>query len=151
HLSAACLWAGGLVQLLLLRERRRDAFVRFARLAPVLIGVLLAAGIYLSVLRLPALDDLWTQRYGVILLVKISLGCVALAGGAFRHFVVRPRLERPRTLAWLPRSLAGESAVGMAVLLVAAVLVDSKPPPQGATVRPVAAAPVRSLSSQLAK
>jgi copper transport protein len=140
HLGAACLWAGGLVQLLLLRERRRDAFVRFARLAPVLIGLLLGAGIYLSVLRLPAFDDLWTQRYGVILLIKISLVCIALAWGAFHHFVVRPRLERPRVLAWLPRSLAGESAVGVAVLLVAAVLVDSKPPPQPTQAPTVAAA-----------
>jgi hypothetical protein len=44
---------------------------------------------------------------------------------------VRPRLERGEPLfAGLPRSLAGESAVGMAILLAAAVLVDSKPPPQ---------------------
>jgi copper transport protein len=132
HLTAACLWVGGLVQLLAAGERRREAFVRFARLAPVLIAFLLAAGIYLSVLRLPALDDLWTARYGVILLVKIGLVCLALTWGAFHHFVVTPRLDRPGTLAGLPRSLAGESAVGMAVLLAAAVLVDSKPPPQPA-------------------
>jgi copper transport protein len=130
HLTAACVWAGGLVQLLAAGERRREAFVRFARLAPVLIVLLLAAGIYLSVLRLPHLDDLWTTRYGVILLVKIGLVCVALAWGAFHHFVVTPRLDRPGVLARLPRSLAGESAVGMAVLLAAAVLVDSKPPPR---------------------
>jgi hypothetical protein len=44
---------------------------------------------------------------------------------------VRPPRERPAPLfAGLPRSLAGESAVGMAILLAAAVLVDSKPPPQ---------------------
>jgi hypothetical protein len=44
---------------------------------------------------------------------------------------VRPKLERGAPLfAGLPRSLMGESAVGMAILLAAAVLVDSKPPPQ---------------------
>jgi hypothetical protein len=32
-------------------------------------------------------------------------------------------------MRWLPRSIIGESAVAMSVLLVAAVLVDSKPPP----------------------
>jgi copper transport protein len=130
HLTAACLWAGGIVQLLVAGERRREAFVRFARLAPVLIALLLAAGIYLAVLRLPALDDLWTARYGVVLLVKIGLVCLALAWGAFHHFFVTPRLDRPGVLGRLPRSLAGESAVGMAVLLAAAVLVDSKPPPR---------------------
>ncbi len=135
HLSAAALWLGGLVQLVVVvwptdRERRREAFLRFARTAPVLIALLLGAGIYLSVLRLPHLHDLWTAGYGHVLLVKLSLVSVALAWGGFHHFLVRPMLDRPGMLARLPRSLAGESAVGMAILLVAAVLVDSKPPPQ---------------------
>ena len=43
HLSAACLWLGGLVQLALVvwplaPALRRDAFLRYARLAPVLIA-----------------------------------------------------------------------------------------------------------------
>jgi copper transport protein len=132
HLTAACLWAGGVVQLLAVGERRRDAFLRFARFAPALVALILAAGIYLAVVRLPALADLWTTRYGAILLVKIGLVCVALGWGAFHHFVVTPRLDRPGMLGRLPRSLLGESAVGMAVLLAAAVLVDSKPPPRPA-------------------
>ena len=58
HLAAAALWVGGLVQLALVvwpaaPELRRRAFLGFARLAPVLIAVLLAAGTYLSVQRLP--------------------------------------------------------------------------------------------------
>ena len=142
HLLAASVWVGGLVHLLAAKEQRRAAFIRFARLAPVLIAALLAAGIYLAVVRLPALDDLWTERYGVILLVKIGLVCLALAWGAFHHFVVTPRLDRPGVLARLPRSLAGESAVGMAVLLAAAVLVDSKPP-----ARP-APAPVNAAAAE---
>ena len=63
--------------------------------------------------------------------MKLGLVSLALAWGAAHHFLVRPRLERGAPLfAGLPRSLAGESAVGMAILLAAAVLVDSKPPPQ---------------------
>ena len=59
HLSAAVLWVGGLVQLAACvwpaaPELRRESFLRFARLAPVLIAVLIAAGVYLSILRLPA-------------------------------------------------------------------------------------------------
>ena len=110
---------------------RRQAFLRFSRLATVLIVVLLGAGTYLSVLRLPQLSDLWTQRYGHVLLVKLGLVSLALAWGAAHHFLVRPKLERGAPLfAGLPRSLIGESAVGMAILLAAAVLVDSKPPAQ---------------------
>jgi len=129
HLLCACLWVGGLVGLLAAGERRRTAFVRFARLMPALIALLLAAGIYLSVLRLPRLNDLWVTGYGHVLLVKICLVCVALAWGGAHHFLVRPRLDRPAVMRWLPRSVVGESAVAMSVLLAAAVLVDSKPPP----------------------
>lgn len=129
HLVSASLWVGGLVGLLIAGELRRVAFVRFARLAPALIAVLLAAGIYLSVLRLPHVNDLWTTEYGRVLLVKIGLVCVALVWGGVHHTFVRPRLDSGTVRRWMPRSIAGESAVAMGVLLAAAVLVNSKPPP----------------------
>jgi copper transport protein len=146
HLSAAMLWVGGLVQLVAVvwiaaPELRREVFLRFSRFATALIGVLLAAGVYLSILRLPHLHDLWSTGYGRVLLVKLGLVAVALLWGAVHHVVARPLVERgpsARVIARLPRSLLGESAVGMAVLLVAAVLVDSKPPPQPAPSAPVA-------------
>jgi copper transport protein len=142
HLAAASLWVGGLVQLAfviwpLAPDLRRTAFLRFSTLATVLIAVLLSAGIYLSVLRLPRLSDLWSAGYGQVLLVKLALVSLALLWGAAHHFLVRPALERGAPLfAGLPRSLAGESAVGMAILLAAAVLVESKPPPRPAPTTP---------------
>ena len=144
HLAAASLWVGGLVQLAFVvwplePEQRRRAFLGFSRLATGLIVVILSAGVYLSVLRLPRLEDLWNERYGQVLLVKLALVSLALLWGAAHHFLVRPALERGAPLfARLPRSLAGESAVGMAILLVAAVLVDSKPPPQPLPQAPLA-------------
>ena len=151
HLSAATLWIGGLVQLAavvwpLAPELRRTAFLRFSRLATVLVAVLVTAGIYLSVLRLPHLHDLWTVGYGRVLLVKLGLVCVALAWGGLHKLVALPAVERGegRILARLPRSLAGESAVAMAVLLVAAILVDSKPPP-----RPASPASARPPAAQV--
>ncbi len=144
HLCAAALWVGGLIQLAfvvwpLAPELRRAAFLRFSKLATVLIAVLLSAGIYLSVLRLPRVADLWSVAYGQVLLVKLGLVSLALLWGAAHHFLVRPRLERGEPLfAGLPRSLIGESAVGMAILLVAAILVESKPPPRPAAAPPVA-------------
>jgi putative copper export protein len=74
--------------------------------------------------------------------VKLGLVSLALTWGAVHHFVARPALERGSggpVLARLRGSLAGESAVGMAILLAAAVLVDSKPPPRQAPPAPVAA------------
>jgi copper transport protein len=144
HLSSATLWVGGLVQLVAVvwpaaPELRRDAFLRFSRLATVLVALLLGAGTYLSVLRLPHLHDLWTSGYGHVLLVKLGLVATALLWGAVHHFVAAPRIERPGVVGRLSRSMLGESAVAMAVLLMAAVLVDSKPPPQPPAPPPVAA------------
>jgi copper transport protein len=135
HLSAASLWIGALATMALLLwtgapELRKAAFMRFSRLATVLIAVVLGAGVYLAIVRLPSVSDLWTSGYGRVLLVKIGLVSFALLWGAFHHFVVAPALERADTgfLGRIGRSLAGESMVGMAVLLLAAILVDSRPP-----------------------
>jgi copper transport protein len=140
HLTAATLWIGGLVQLAAVvwptaPELRRSAFIRFSRLATVLVAILVVAGTYLSILRLPNVHDLWTANYGRVLLVKLGLVSVALAWGALHKLVALPAVERGDgwILSRLPRSLAGESAVAMAVLLAAAVLVDSKPPPRPAS------------------
>jgi copper transport protein len=137
HIGAASVWIGGLATMVGLvwygaPELRRQAFLNFSRMATVLIALVLAAGTYLSIVRLPHLHDLWTEGYGRVLLIKIGLVCFALMWGAFHHFVVAPALERADTgfLTRIGRSLAGESLVGVAVLLVAAVLVDSKPPPR---------------------
>jgi copper transport protein len=136
HLSAALLWVGGLAVLALCvwplaRELRRNAFLRFSRLATLLIAALLTAGVYLSIVRLPALNDLWTTRYGQVLLVKVALVGVALLWGAFHHFVAAPALAKGGPSSWggrLGRTLVGEAAVAMGILLLAAILVNARPP-----------------------
>jgi copper transport protein len=137
HLSAASLWIGGLVTLVGLvwfgaPELRRVAFTRFSQMATVLIALVLVAGTYLGIVRLPHLRDLWAESYGQVLLVKLALVSLALLWGAFHKFVVGPALNRADDgfLTRVGRSMAGESIVGVAVLLAAAVLVDSKPPPR---------------------
>jgi copper transport protein len=130
HLSSAALWIGGLVQLALLpAEKRRRAIPAFSQLAAVCVALLVGAGVYLSVLRLPALQDLWRSGYGHVLLVKLTLVlCVLAWAGLHRFFLVPGR-----------RSIVGECAVAIAVLLAAAVLVDSKPPPASHGSAPTAA------------
>ncbi|HZT90848.1 MAG TPA: CopD family protein [Gaiellaceae bacterium] len=137
HLAGASLWIGGLAALALVAwsaapQVRSAMFLRFSRLATVLVAVVLAAGTYLGIVRLPRLADLWTTGYGHVLIVKLALVALALAWGGFHHTVVRPRIARADAgaLGRIGRSLAGESLVGVAVLLLAAVLVDSRPPPR---------------------
>lgn len=134
HLVSAMLWVGGIVTLAvvvwpLAPDLRRAAFLRFSRVAVFLIGVLLVAGTVVAIERLPELSDLWGTSYGRTLLVKIALVLVALAWGAFHHTFVRPRLERGETPPGVGRSLFGETVVALAVLFVAAVLVNGAPPP----------------------
>jgi copper transport protein len=150
HLSAASLWIGGLVSLIVAwraaAELRREVFVRFSRFATMLIAVILSAGIYLSIVRLPHLADLWTQGYGQVLLVKLSLVAVVLVWGAAHQFLVKPALGGASDgfMTRVGRSLVGESAVAIAVLLVAAILTDSKPPPRPASSSTVQASGVRA-------
>jgi copper transport protein len=132
HLSAATLWIGGLLSLGLVvwreRDLRRTAFWRFSEFAGPLVAVTVAAGVYMTFKRFPAVHDLWTVGYGRLLLVKLALVCLAVAWGAFHHFVIRPRLDRPEVAGRVSRSLAGEAAVAISILRLAAILVDSKPP-----------------------
>ncbi len=134
HLSAATLWVGGLVALAtcvwpLAPALRRSAFLGFSRIAMVLVAVLMLAGTYLSIARLPAVSDLWSTGYGQTLLVKLAIVGVALAWGGVHHFVVRPRLERGDAGGGgIRRSLIGESTVAIVVLLLAAMLVNAQPP-----------------------
>ncbi|HLY93323.1 MAG TPA: CopD family protein, partial [Gaiellaceae bacterium] len=95
---------------------------------------------YLSILRLPHLHDLWRSGYGHVLLVKLSLVATALLWGAAHQFLALPRIDRPGVVGRLSRSLLGEASVAMAVLLLAAILTDSKPPPQPQPTPPIAAA-----------
>ena len=147
HLVSAMLWVGGVLTLALVvwplaPDLRRAAFLRFSRLAVFLIGVLVVAGAVVAIERLPEVADLWQTSYGRTLLVKIGLVLVALAWGGVHHTLVRPRLERGEMPRGVGRSLLGESAVAMAVLLAAAVLVNGAPPP--VETGPTGAQPVSS-------
>jgi copper transport protein len=151
HLCAAVLWVGGLVQLVAVvwptaPELRRIAFRRFSRLATVCVAVLVGAGTYLSIQRLPQLRDLWQTGYGHVLLVKLGLVSLALVWGAAHQFVALPRITHDGVATRIGRSMLGESAVAMAVLLTAAVLVDSRPPARPAPQAPTANA-VAQVSS----
>ncbi len=134
HLVAASVWAGGVLALAVIvwplaPGLRRAAFLGFSRIAVGLVAVLVLAGTYLSVVRLPEVSDLWSTSYGQLLLIKIAVVLLALAWGGIHHVFVRPRLERGDVPSGVGRSLIGESAVAMAVLLFAAVLVNGSPPP----------------------
>ena len=133
HLVAASVWVGGVATLAFLvwplaPSLRRTAFVGFARIAVVLVAVMVLAGGYLALVRLPELSDLWETLYGQLLLMKVAVVGIALVWGAVHHFVVRPRLEAGEDPDVHP-SLVGEAIVAFSVLLAAAILTNVAPPP----------------------
>ena len=133
HLVSAAVWVGGVASLAFLvwpaaPALRARAFLGFARLAVGLVAVMVLAGAYLALVRLPELSDLWQSDYGRLLLVKSAIVGVALSWGAVHHFFVRPRLEAGEQPHVRP-SLVGETFVALAVLLAAAVLTNAAPPP----------------------
>lgn len=133
HLVAACVWVGGVVTLAfcvwpLAPELRRKAFLGFSQIAVVLVGVMVLAGAYLALVRLPEISDLWQTHYGQLLMVKSAIVVLALSWGGFHHTFVRPRLEAGEQPNVRP-SLVGESLAALAVLLAAAVLTNGAPPP----------------------
>ena len=148
HLVAVQLWVGGLATMAICLwwtapELRRVAFLRFSKLATVLVALVVGAGIYLTYRRLTAVTDLWETTYGNVLIVKLLLVALALVWGGFHHTFVRPVVARPGRdgfVGRLQRSLLGEGAVVAAVLLLAAILVNSEPPVPKQSSRPAAAA-----------
>jgi copper transport protein len=100
HLVAAALWLGGLlalaallwqwvrqpaVELLLLRRIVR----RFSLLATLAVFVLVATGLFSTLVQLPTLADLWRTTYGQLLLLKVLLVFVALGLAWFNHRFAR--------------------------------------------------------------
>ena len=137
HLVAASVWVGGLASLAffvwpLAPSLRRTAFLGFARLAVLLVGVMVLAGAYLALVRLSELSDLWETPYGRLLLMKLGIVALALIWGAVHHFLVRPRLEAGEEPDVHP-SLVGEAIVAFSVLLAAAILTNVAPPPVDAS------------------
>jgi putative copper export protein len=92
------------------------------------VALVVVAGVYLAVIRLPQISDLWETGYGQTLVVKVAIVCAALALGAFHQMIVKPRIERHAEPRGVGVSLMAEGTIAVAVLLVAAMLVNGAPP-----------------------
>ncbi len=118
-------------------QLRRQAFLRFSRLATVLVALVLAAGTYLALVRVPhlarPLDDRATAR---CCWSRSRSSAPRSPGARVHHFLVRAAARAGRATAssraWAEHRRA-RAWSAIAVLLVAAVLVDSKPPPRPST------------------
>ncbi|MEV1329467.1 copper resistance protein CopC [Micromonospora costi] len=171
HLLAMALWLGGLITLaacVLIPAGERQtsqaitlepALRRFSGLAQVCFAVIAATGVYLSWRQVGTWAALGATDFGRLLLGKLAvvLAVVGLAAGARRF--VRRRGREPlgldaapaRAVRRLRRSVVGEILLGVAVVSITAVLVNTAPartsyaPPVHTTV-PVPAAAAESAA-----
>ena len=150
HLAAGGFWVGGLFHLALAApaalarlgaaERARAVgrlISSFTRVAVPSVVVVSLAGLYSSWIHLGGLGALWGTPYGKTLLVKLLLVAPMLLLGALNGFRYGPRAgrlagaddeaKREAVERGFLRSVRFEAALGVLVLLAAAVLVFMTP------------------------
>jgi len=153
HLIAAAVWLGGLLLLaLLLWQLRQQASPqdmaalrhtvrRFSLLATVAVFVLLFTGLFSSLVQLHTFSALWSTAYGWVLLAKIFLVFVALGIALLNKRIVDRATDSSALVTnyrTFLRQVGGESLLGVGVMLVVAMLVQTPVPPAAATTAPIA-------------
>ena len=147
HVAAMCIWFGGLAALVVtaigggFSGGLRRALVRFSTLALSCVVVLVVTGLFASWRQVGFKIKGYTDTsYGNMLLIKLAIvvGLVALAYVS-RSIVQRRKaapLDAPdsavaaideQTVGGLRRSVGAEVALGVAVLIVTALLVNAAP------------------------
>ncbi len=102
HVSAAAMWGGGLLALVVTLTARRRAgrplqagliATRFSVVATVGVALAGAAGVALAAVRLADVAALWSTPYGLVLVAKVAVVGVVGGIGAYNHFVTVPLLR----------------------------------------------------------
>jgi putative copper export protein len=100
----------------------------FSNFALFCVATLVITGVVAAWSQLPTLSALWQTPYGLALTRKLVV--IALTGfvGIFNWRFVQPRLNDPATISLLRKSAAAELTIGLAVVILTAVLVGTSPP-----------------------
>ncbi|MBV9542855.1 MAG: CopD family protein, partial [Chloroflexi bacterium] len=149
HFLAVAAWIGGLANLIYVLPVAVDAsqgtgdrvlaraVSRFSNLAWVSVFAIIASGTFQAWLEVGSWSGLVQTAYGLSITAKVALLVVMLALASFNLMIARPRLavlaatgsaaaasDVARRFTWAVR---GEFAVGVLVLIVAAVLTGFQP------------------------
>jgi len=133
HLGAVGAWAGGLVALLVLLRSGAAPVRAFAALALGCAAATVVTGVVSATGQLSGLDDLWTTRYGQLVMAKTLLFGVLVGLGWWNRArlvpVVGAALDTGRALAErrLGRTVRVEVGIVLVVLGVTAALVATTP------------------------
>lgn len=131
HIVASGVWIGGLLVLILaVRGQPSDikgaAVRRFSTTAGIAIVVVALSGTFRAVIEIGSIGRLFSTSFGILVLVKVALFLVLAGLGAVNRFGNVPRAST--VLRGLRRVGSTEVVSGVAVVLVAAALVNVAPP-----------------------
>jgi putative copper export protein/methionine-rich copper-binding protein CopC len=141
HVMGAGGWLGSLLVLLLVGlpsaltlgadERGSAAAALVESFSPMALGcaaVIALTGGFAAWIHVASVHALWRTRYGMTLLAKLVVLAGVVATGAYNFLRVRPALGNDAGTARLRRSTLVELAIGLAVLIITAVLVATPTP-----------------------
>jgi len=101
------------------------AFSSFALLCAATLAI---TGVVQAWAHLSTISALWQTHYGQALFRKLVVIAMTALVGAFNWLVVKPRLKNPKTISLLRKSAAVELTIGVAVVILTAILVGTMPP-----------------------
>jgi copper transport protein len=133
HGMAAAFWVGGLVPLALVIGKMREASLpivrRFSAVAVPMVGLLVLAGLTLSIVQVETPSALLSTAYGRVLLAKLAAVIALLALAALNRQRLTPALARaPAASRLLIRSIMGEVALAVVILGLVATWRFTPPP-----------------------
>ncbi|MFD6033576.1 cytochrome c oxidase assembly protein [Streptomyces griseoincarnatus] len=133
HLLGVAVWVGGLVFVLVVAARREeqaaDAARRFSPLAAWALIAVATSGLVNALVRLPSVGEVFTSRYGLMLLGKASTLALLGAIGWWHRRRTLPALAEGARGTFV-RLAAGELLL-MAAAMGLAVALSRTPPPGG--------------------
>ena len=131
HGLTAAFWIGALLPLATaLRDGQgRSELLRFSRVIPLPLAVLLATGAVLAVIQVRQVAALWTTNYGLILSGKLAVVCALLALAAInRRLTPRAASGESRSVRLLVRSITIELVLAVLILALVASWRFTPPP-----------------------
>ena len=137
HLSAAALWIGGLVSVIIAirghPDTRIDAVRRFSVVAALSVPVLAAAGLLSALVQVPNVSGIIETDWGLAFIVKIAILVALFAAAAANALFLRPRDAAAdgsdrRLVHRFGRMMRIEALLGLAVVAASAVLTQLPSP-----------------------
>jgi copper resistance protein D len=132
HEAATGLWIGGLPFLVMSLFRNRDTHARlyitqrFSSMALICVILIVASGLFMSVIYIGTWQAVVGTAYGVMVVAKaVMLGVLMLLGGI--NFLMLRKLSPDEVMPRLRRLIEAEVGIGLTVILTAASL-TSQPP-----------------------